>query len=427
MVPTWLFATGVVLGRWPHLHASLASATARPGPSASSLALTPDGNFGALEGLLASPGLLGQQTQRAFLYMCYRQQFLEYIDNRESQKAFNLLQKRLKPLEHYQPVPYDFYSLAYLTSASTVHDAPGLRDWAGAGPERERLVSMWRELTDAARVNAHAIAGDATPSRPVPRDRLLTLLRQATAWQVDAARGRSAGPWQLQSLLADYSSPSVPTRLERLVRGHRANIKCVAFLRDGRGISGSSDTTLRIFNIHSGATERVLTGHQSRVWDVSPSPDETFIASGSGDGTVRVWSADGECARVLTGDGGDVYSVRWQPGREDRIVAACYDKILRLWDIEADRLVRTFSGHAQSTLAVAFDPAGKVIASGSKDKHIRLWDAVAGVCTQTMTAHLGEITSVEFAHDGKYLLAGCKDNSIRLWDLRMVRPPARAP
>lgn len=103
------------------------------------------------------------QAQKAFLYLCYRQQFLEYIENRksaartgqrmvtdpvsgESQKAFNLLQKRLKPLEHYQPVPKDFYELAYLTSASTVHDAPSFRDWEGAGPEREKLVHVWREL-----------------------------------------------------------------------------------------------------------------------------------------------------------------------------------------------------------------------------------------------------------------------------------------
>jgi hypothetical protein len=71
-----------------------------------------------------------------------------HSDLGESQKAFNLLQKRLKPLEHYQPVPYDFYNLCYLTSAGTVHDAPGMKDWGGAGPERESLVSLWRELTD---------------------------------------------------------------------------------------------------------------------------------------------------------------------------------------------------------------------------------------------------------------------------------------
>lgn len=385
--------------------------------------LTPDGDFGSLEGLLAIPGLLGPQSLKAFLYMCYRQQFLEYIDNRESQKAFNLLQKRLKPLEHYQPVPYDFYSLAYLTSASTVHDAPGLRDWAGTSPEREKLAAMWRELTDASRINANAIAasGQESPRRPVPRDRLLTLLKQAAAWQVDKAGPRGSAPYSISTLLCDYTRPTVPSHLDRLVRGHRANVKCVDFLHDGFAVSGSSDATLRIFSYETGEFVRQLVGHQSRIWDVDASPiTRSLIASGSGDGSVRIWRETGECTNVLVGDGGDVYSVRWQPGREDFVVAACYDKILRLWDVESDKLVRTFSGHSQSTLAVAWDPTGKIIASGSKDKHVRLWDAVGGVCVQTMTAHLGEITSVEFDSDGKYLLAGCKDNSIRLWDLRMV-------
>jgi hypothetical protein len=36
-----------------------------------------------VEGLIGRPGLLKPQSQRAFLYMCYRQQFLEYIENRE--------------------------------------------------------------------------------------------------------------------------------------------------------------------------------------------------------------------------------------------------------------------------------------------------------------------------------------------------------
>ena len=111
-------------------------------------------------------------------------------------------------------------------------------------------------------------------------------------------------------------------------------------------------------------------------------------------------------------------------------MTASYDRILRVWDVETGKQIRTFSGHSQSTLAVAADHTGGLLASGwvicciiaddrSKDKHLRLWDAVSGVCVKTMTA-LGEITSVEFDSDGKYLLAGCKDNTNRLWDLRMV-------
>ncbi|WVF72043.1 hypothetical protein IAT40_006855 [Kwoniella sp. CBS 6097] len=379
-----------------------------------------DGDYGSLEALISKPGLLRLQTQKAFLYLCYRQQFLEHVENRESQKAFNLLQKRLKPLEHYQPVPYDFYSLSYLTSASTVHDAPTFRDWAGVGPERERLTGTWRELMGSER-------SDGRNDRYVPPDRLKTLLRQAAAWQVSQIDQQNSVPdkiVKLPTLLTDYRPLQLPDRMIFRLTGHTANVKCVGLIgKDARlGVSGASDSTLRIFDTEHSTTTHVLSGHTSRIWSVDSSESGSTIASGSGDGTVRLWDvASGECKGVLWGDGGDVYSVKWRPGREDQIVSASYDRILRSWDIETGKQVRTFSGHSQSTLAVAFDYTGNTVASGSKDKHIRLWDAVGGVCVRNITGCLGEITSVEFDQEGRYLLAGCKDNSNRLWDLRMQR------
>lgn len=35
-----------------------------------------------MENLIARPGLLRIQTQKAFLYLVYRQQFLEHVENR---------------------------------------------------------------------------------------------------------------------------------------------------------------------------------------------------------------------------------------------------------------------------------------------------------------------------------------------------------
>ncbi|ORY24960.1 WD40-repeat-containing domain protein [Naematelia encephala] len=385
-----------------------------------------DGDYGSLESLLSRPALVRGQTVKAFLYLCYRQQFLEHVENRESQKAFNLLQKRLKPLEHYQPYPYDFYALSYLTSASTVHDAPSFRDWGGVGVERERLVAVWREIMDG----AGSIDGGSTDGREkryVPPNRLVELFKQAVAWQVGhhGVRTGETNAWTVHSLLQDYRPLIVPSDLNRLVSGHTANVKCIGLIgpEGNTAISGSSDTTLHIFSTLSGETRHILSGHTSRVWDVASSGPGPlgWIASSSGDGTVRIWSNTGKSRTAISGDGGDVYGVRWRPGREDQIASASYDKIVRCWDVETGKQVRTFSGHGQSTLCVAFDPVGNVIASGSKDKHIRLWDAVGGVCIQSMTASLGEITSVEFDPEGRYLLAGCKDNSNLLWDLRMQR------
>ncbi|WVO20858.1 uncharacterized protein IAS62_002158 [Cryptococcus decagattii] len=377
-----------------------------------------DGDWGSIENLIARPGLLRLQTQKAFLYLVYRQQFLEHVENRESQKAFNLLQKRLKALEHYQPVPYDFYSLSYLTSASTVHDAPTFRDWAGMGPERDRLVGVWKELMDAER------GGGVDERRYIPPDRLRTLLKQAAAWQVGRVGRKTDDIVKIPTLLQDYRPLELPSKLLHLFKGHLANVKCVDLIGSTAQyvVSGSSDCTLRVVSTEDGSLSHILSGHSSRVWSCASSPSGETIASSSGDGTIRLWSASkGDCRGILVGDGGDVYNVKWRPNREDQVVSASYDRILRSWDIETGKQLRTFSGHGQSTLAIAYDSTGNTIASGSKDKHVRLWDAVGGVCTNTMTDCLGEIASVEFDDEGKYLLVGCKDNSNRLWDLRMQR------
>lgn len=125
----------------------------------------------------------------------------------ESQKAFNLLQKRLKPLEHYQPYPYDFYSLSYLTSAGTVHDVPSFKDWAGVEPEREKLVGMWRDLVEAEHLRPASSGSDvgrvvAGSHGTAEGGRLVQLLKQAGAWQVQHSRRRGKGPWRIASYVS---------------------------------------------------------------------------------------------------------------------------------------------------------------------------------------------------------------------------------
>jgi COMPASS component SWD3 len=109
------------------------------------------------------------RTQKALLYAAYKQrsfprlltrsltdtnnptEFLEHIEYRELQKAFTLLNKRLKPLEHFQPTPTEFKDLCYLLSAKSVHDAPSFQGWEGVSAGREGLVEAFGRMVEGER------------------------------------------------------------------------------------------------------------------------------------------------------------------------------------------------------------------------------------------------------------------------------------
>ena len=76
------------------------------------------------------------------------------------------------------------------------------------------------------------------------------------------------------------------------------------------GQSGSSDKTLKLWDVASSRCLRTFEGHTEWVSSVCMSMDGQFAFSGSGDKTVKVWEvASGCCIRTLEGRTGRVHSV----------------------------------------------------------------------------------------------------------------------
>ncbi|GAA6232154.1 notchless protein homolog 1 [Lates japonicus] len=74
------------------------------------------------------------------------------------------------------------------------------------------------------------------------------------------------------------------------LRGHVASVYQVAWSADSRLlVSGSSDSTLKVWDIKTGKLNMDLPGHADEVYAVDWSPDGQRVASGGKDKCLRIW------------------------------------------------------------------------------------------------------------------------------------------
>src|SRR5258707_3420572 len=117
------------------------------------------------------------------------------------------------------------------------------------------------------------------------------------------------------------------------------------------------------------------TGHAGCVRSASYSPNGARGITGSDDHTIRIWDAESGAVvgEPLTGHDQGVNSVAYSPdGRH--IISGSDDRTVRIWDAETGAAVgNPLEGHAQSVGSVAYSPDSRHIISGSNDHTIRIW------------------------------------------------------
>ena len=158
-----------------------------------------------------------------------------------------------------------------------------------------------------------------------------------------------------------------------------------------------------------------LHGHSKTVTSVSYSPDGQFIATGSWDHSIRIWSAvTHQPVATLNGHTGAVTSVAYRPDG-DRIISGGRDHAIRVWDARTYQPVATLSGHTGSVTTVAYSRDGSAIISGSEDHTVMVWDAATHQLTEALTGHAGVVYSVSYSPNGKSIISGGWDGAINIW------------
>jgi WD40 repeat protein len=114
------------------------------------------------------------------------------------------------------------------------------------------------------------------------------------------------------------------------------------------------------------------------------------LASGSDDGTVRVWEVStGKCLKILQGYTGWVESVTFSPDGTT-LASGGHDGTVRVWEVSSGACLNTLHSHPGRIWAVVFSPDGRMVMSASEDRTILCWNVRTGECVNRVRNRLYE-------------------------------------
>jgi WD40 repeat protein len=213
--------------------------------------------------------------------------------------------------------------------------------------------------------------------------------------------------------------------------GHEGPVLDVAFSPPSILASASSDANIRLWDIASGKSVRLLQGHTDWVNALAFSPDGRLLASAGLDSTLRIWDANsGQEIHRLGVKGGWLLSLTFSPDGK-LLATAGEDKIIRLYEVPSWREVHTLKGHTGPIHALAFHPQNPILASGSDDGTIRVWDLSREGREIYRFEPGGAQRAIDFDPAGHFLASGDDKGEVQVWNFitrqELISWKAKAP
>ena len=181
-------------------------------------------------------------------------------------------------------------------------------------------------------------------------------------------------------------------------------------------MTGSVDTSARLWNLNSISQEMCFEGHTDSVLDAEMSSNMHIVVTGSTDKTVRVWSAKTGKEQWVGKHGAYVYSVIFSPDCR-RAISASADRTTRVWAAKNGDCLHILKGKS-ALLTAQISDMGQLLCTGYEGA-MHFWDirhfeqpAIEAV------GHGAEIRSAGYSKYGNYCITASNDGSVRVFDAR---------
>jgi WD40 repeat protein len=306
------------------------------------------------------------------------------------------------------------------TDGTRRHVLPSAGAWISAmaaGPDGRWLavgagdgsLRVWDPATGVCSASTQAHAGWVSELAVEP----------GGSWLASGGGDGTVRLWAPAALLAEGSSPPAPPARPSGAGGPAGPATLVA-APDGSWLaSGGGDGRVRLWDPVHGVERRVLSGHAGDVTALVVAPDGSWLASAAGDGTIQVADPRAVSDRVLVpGHARPAHALVAAPNGS-WLASAGGDGTVRMWDPAAVGAERAEPvGRIRGVTAIESAGSDGWLAVGSGDGVIRLWDAQAGAERAALTGHPASVRALAAPANGRWLASLDDDNVARVWDPR---------
>lgn len=206
-----------------------------------------------------------------------------------------------------------------------------------------------------------------------------------------------------------------PWKLMRVISGHQGWVRSVCVEPGNQWFAtGSSDRTIKIWDLASGSLKLSLTGHIMAIRGLAVSARHPYLFSAGEDKMVKCWDLEmNKVVRHYHGHLSGVYSVDLHPTL-DLVVSAGNDAVARVWDMRTRDAVHVLQGHKAAISQVRCQDADPQVVTSSMDSTVRLWDLAAGK-TQTVLTHHKKAVRGLALHPTEFTFASASPDNIKQW------------
>ncbi|KAJ3410250.1 hypothetical protein HDV05_003997 [Chytridiales sp. JEL 0842] len=203
---------------------------------------------------------------------------------------------------------------------------------------------------------------------------------------------------------------------------------CAKFSVDGKYVIASCAKTIKVFTAGTGQLRTEMAGHTSYVLSLSIAKNGKYVASGSKDGTVKIWdlvkAQEGE-----TDFGGSVEPVMHQIKESFmstdglKMAFITYNKTLEVFDSTTQKTISFSQNQPHDVTDAIFSPDNTRFATICENS-VKVWD----LNTYAELSHLqnfsARVCNATFSHDNSKIYISLNTADVGIWDVETAQPLA---